>query len=131
MIKFVQYSEGDYFCTWRHVICWRSFNNVMLMFDHFQYHCTIGRQHSFDRNVNRAVDGNNETENSTVNLQYIIWMNEHWTVTLMIVFVHISMIYHQEKVFSAEKTLCNVTQFFYHNSVVIQHLVSDRLLSFR
>ena len=30
---------------------------------------------------------------------------------------------------SAEKISCNVTPFFYHHTVVIQHLVSDRLLS--
>ena len=30
---------------------------------------------------------------------------------------------------SAEKISCNVVPFFYHHSVVIQHLVSDRLLS--
>ena len=30
---------------------------------------------------------------------------------------------------SAEKISCNVAPFFYHHSVVIQHLVSDRLLS--
>ena len=29
----------------------------------------------------------------------------------------------------AKKTLCNVAPFFYHHSVVIQHLVSDRLFS--
>jgi hypothetical protein len=30
---------------------------------------------------------------------------------------------------SAEKISCNVMPFFYHHSVVIQHIVSDRLLS--
>ena len=30
---------------------------------------------------------------------------------------------------SAENVSCNVTPFFYHHSVVIQHLVSDRQLS--
>jgi hypothetical protein len=30
---------------------------------------------------------------------------------------------------SAENVSCNVVPFFYHHSVVIQHLVSDRLLS--
>jgi hypothetical protein len=32
-------------------------------------------------------------------------------------------------VFNATFVLCNVVPFFYHHSVVIQHLVSDRLLS--
>jgi hypothetical protein len=31
---------------------------------------------------------------------------------------------------SAEKISCNVAPFFYHHSVVTQHLVSDRILSF-
>jgi hypothetical protein len=30
---------------------------------------------------------------------------------------------------SAENVSCNITPFFYHHSVVMQHLVSDRLLS--
>jgi len=30
---------------------------------------------------------------------------------------------------SAENVPCNVAPFFYHHSVVIQHLVSDRLFS--
>jgi len=29
----------------------------------------------------------------------------------------------------AEKISCNIASFFYHHSVVMQHLVSDRLLS--
>ena len=29
------------FCTWRHVICCRSFTNVTLLFGYFECHCTI------------------------------------------------------------------------------------------
>ena len=34
----------------------------MLLFGQFQGHCTIGRQHFFGRNTDRAVAGNNENE---------------------------------------------------------------------
>ena len=50
-------------------------------------------------------------------------MNER---TLISHFVYVAYI----DVFSPDMILCSVAPSFYHHSVVIQHLVSDRLLSF-
>ena len=121
-------------CAWCHVICWHSLTKVTLLFDHFQGHCTIGRQHFLGRNADRAVAGNNETENIIVNSRYTIWMNEHLTLTLltlltlMSIFTHFNVI-PSWKCSSVKKILCNVTPFFDHNSGVIQHLVSYWLFS--
>ena len=121
-------------CAWCHVICWHSLTKVTLLFDHFQGHCAIGWQHFLGRNADRAVAGNNETENITVNSRYIIWMNEHLTLNLLRLLTLMSISTHFNdipswKSSSVEKILCNVTTFFYHNSGMIQHLVSDWLLS--
>jgi len=42
--KFEHYSEGDYILCLTSRFCYRSFTNITLLFDHFQCHCTIGRQ---------------------------------------------------------------------------------------
>ena len=43
--KFEHYSEGDYILCMTSSYCYRSFTNITLLFDHFQCHCTNGRQH--------------------------------------------------------------------------------------
>ena len=84
------------------------------------------------RNVDGTVAGNIET--MTIYLQYIIWMNAHLTDALLTLLILMCFTPHSNDMTSwqnssAEKISCNVAPFFYHHSVVIQHLVSDRLLS--
>ena len=56
-----------------------------------------------------------------VNLWYIIWKKE-WTLNS-----HFVSVADTDTSFPTEKISCNVTPFFYHHSVVIQHLVSNTL----
>ena len=73
-------------------------------------------------------------ENMTVNSRYITWMNNikkslcNTLLALMCFLPHSNDMTSWQSS-SAEKVSCNVAPFFYHHSVVIQHLVSDRLLS--
>ncbi len=119
--------RGATLCTWRYVNCCRSFTEVTLLFDHFQCHCTIVRQHSFLRNMDRTVAHGNEK--MTMNSQYE-WMNIkkspslrcwHWCG-----FPRIPMIWRHGKVVQqrAEKISRNG-----YTTSFIRHLESDRLLS--
>jgi hypothetical protein len=120
--------RGTALCTY--VNCCRSFTEVTLLFDHFQCHCTIVRQHSFLINMDRTVAHGNEK--MTMNSQYE-WMNIKKSLSLRCWhwcgFPRIPMIWRHDKVVQqrAEKISRNVTPFFYHHSVVIQHLLSDTL----
>jgi len=92
------------FCERRHVIRCRLFTNFTLPFNHFQCHYVIVRQPFFCKNVDGTVAGNTET--------ILHWCayprNSDYMTSYM-----------------TKKISCNVAPFFYHHSVVIQHLVSD------
>jgi hypothetical protein len=123
------------FCTWCHVF-YRSFANVTLMFDHFQCHCTIIWQ-AFLRNLDCTVAGNIETMSLEMRIwpwiyDTLIYINEY-TLNSRFVYVDVFSLHSNEMTSwqssSAEKMSCNIVPFFYHHSVVIQHLVSDMRLS--
>ena len=117
----VQYVEGDY------IMCMTS--RYLLSFFH-QCHDTVkslslslynrSTTSFYFRTVGRTVAGNIEI----MSLEIIIYLRcLHWCVSPLCN----DMTSRQSS--PAEKILYIVEAFFYHHSVVIQHLVSDRLLS--
>ena len=122
-------------CAWRHIFCCRWWYS---RFNHFQCHNIIVGQHFFWRNVDRTFAGNIETMSLVMTIWPWIYNLNEWTLNSRIsciAYAYIDLFSTNSNDMtswqnsSTEMISCHFAPFFYHHSVVIQHLVSDRKLS--
>jgi hypothetical protein len=137
--KFVQYSNEDYifYMTSRYVLPFIYQSRVTVR-DHFQCHCTIVRQYAFLEKFWQYRC--RKYWNYALEIKIRQWIRDiyyEWMIIKQSLCLSLTLIcspLHSNNMTSwqsssAEQIWCNVTPFFYHHSVVIQHLVSDRLIS--